>query len=156
MNKKERDIRIIDELIEYTGLNIAQFSKSIGVSSQSIYDIQNTDKKNNISKKMVDKICDIYPSINRYYLLTGDGYLTNKEQYLVSSEKELISSLNKISKTIELIADAANKSKDIDLKNAEANLINARANEKIANAYVSNSEVLRMLSEYIIKEDKNR
>ena len=153
--EKRYIIQIMDELLSELNMKAAHFADAIGVSSQVIYDILDTKKKNGISRNLADKIVAVFPQINKYYLLTGEG-LINKVQELGenATQQELISSINRISKTVDIVSDAVLKGKEADLINAEANLLREKNNEKIANAYASNSEVLKILAEYLIKKDK--
>lgn len=152
---KQRSIQIMDELLSEVNMKAAHFAESIGVSSQVIYDILDPKKKNGISRNLADKTVLRFPQINKYYLLTGEGSI-NKVQELGenATKQELISAINRITKTVEVVSDAVLKGKEADLINAEANLLREKNNERIANAYVSNSEVLRMLAEYLIRKEK--
>jgi len=152
---KQRVIQIIDELLSEVNMKAAHFAEAIGVSSQVVYDIQDPKKKNGISRKLADKIVSRFPQINKYYLLTGEGSV-NRVQELGenATTQDLVSAINRISKTVDIVSDAVLKGKEADLINAEANLLREKNNEKIANAYVQNSEVLKILAEYLIKKDK--
>lgn len=152
---KNKTIQIMDELLNEVSMKASQLAEKIGVSSQVIYDIQNPKKKNSISRNFADKIVAAFPYINKYYLLTGEGSI-NKVQDLGdnASIQELVYAINRISKTVDVVSGAVLKGKEADLINAEANLLREKNNEKIANAYASNSDVLKMLAEYLIKRDK--
>ena len=64
---------IINNILEYSGLNPKSFSEKIGLDRpQAIYDIQK-GKTKNISPNMADKIVSAFPEINRTWLLTGEG-----------------------------------------------------------------------------------
>lgn len=74
--EKKRAIEIMNEVLEYTKTNSKQLAESLGFERpQAIYDVLNPQKKVGISKNMADKICNVYPSINKMYLLTGEGSL---------------------------------------------------------------------------------
>ena len=78
--EKKRVIEIMNEVLEYTKTNSKQLAESLGFERpQAIYDVLNPQKKVGISKNMADKICNAYPSINKVYLLTGEGNLINKD-----------------------------------------------------------------------------
>lgn len=87
---KQRVIEIMNEVLEQTKTNPKQFAESLGFERpQAIYDVMNPQKKVGISKNMADKICTVYPEINKVYLLTGEGSLTrnnNKTEETGKSE----------------------------------------------------------------------
>lgn len=73
---KENTIRVIQEILVYTGKNAKQFSDSIGKDRpQWLYDVINPEKVTGLSSRMVDMICETYPEFSRSYLLTGEGTL---------------------------------------------------------------------------------
>lgn len=73
---KENTIRVIQEMLVYTGKNAKQFSDSIGKDRpQWLYDVMNPEKVTGLSSRMVDMICETYPEFSRSYLLTGEGTL---------------------------------------------------------------------------------
>lgn len=73
---KDNTIRIVQELLVYTGKNAKSFSDSIGKDRpQWLYDVLNPDKPTGLSSRMVDMICETYPEFSRAYLLTGEGTL---------------------------------------------------------------------------------
>ena len=80
----------MNEVLEQTKTNPKQFAESLGFERpQAIYDVMNPQKKVGISKNMADKICTVYPEINKVYLLTGEGSLTrnnNKTEETGKSE----------------------------------------------------------------------
>lgn len=78
---KENTIRIVQELLVYTGKNAKQFSDSIGKDRpQWLYDVLNPEKVTGLSTRMVDMICDVYPEISRAYLLSGEGSLLRADK----------------------------------------------------------------------------
>ena len=86
--EKQSVIQIMNKVLEYTKTNPKQFSESLGFERpQVIYDILNPAKKVGISKNMADKICGIYPSINKVYLLTGEGSLILSSDSTIPREK---------------------------------------------------------------------
>lgn len=73
---KENTVRVIQEILVYTGKNAKQFSDSIGKERpQWLYDVLNPSKATGLSSRMVDMICEVYPEFSRSYLLTGEGTL---------------------------------------------------------------------------------
>lgn len=85
---KQRVIEIMNEVLEQTKTNPKQFAESLGFERpQAIYDVMNPQKKVGISKNMADKICTVYPEINKVYLLTGEGSLTRNNNKTEETEK---------------------------------------------------------------------
>lgn len=77
---KETTIRIIHEILNYTGKNASSFSSSIGKDRpQWLYDVLNPEKNTSLSSKMADMICDKYPEFSKSYLLTGEGSLLRSD-----------------------------------------------------------------------------
>jgi hypothetical protein len=78
---KENTIRVIQEILVYTGKNAKQFSDSIGKDRpQWLYDVMNPEKVTGLSSRMVDMICETYPEFSRSYLLTGEGALIKTDK----------------------------------------------------------------------------
>lgn len=78
---KENTIRVIQEILVYTGKNAKQFSDSIGKERpQWLYDVMNPEKVTGLSSRMVDMICETYPEFSRSYLLTGEGTLIKTDK----------------------------------------------------------------------------
>lgn len=78
---KENTIRVIQEILVYTGKKAKQFSDSIGKDRpQWIYDVMNPEKVTGLSSRMVDMICETYPEFSRSYLLTGEGTLIKTDK----------------------------------------------------------------------------
>lgn len=78
---KENTIRVIQEILVYTGKNAKQFSDSIGKDRpQWLYDVMNPEKVTGLSSRMVDMICETYPEFSRSYLLTGEGTLIKTDK----------------------------------------------------------------------------
>lgn len=65
---------IINEVLEYAGLEAPSFSKSIGVKLQRVYEIRSGRTKK-ISLSLANKIVEAYPEISKAYLLKGEGSL---------------------------------------------------------------------------------
>ena len=66
---------IINNLLNYSGLNAKQFAERIGLERpQAIYDIQK-GKTKTISPGMANKILSAFPAINRAWLLSGEGQM---------------------------------------------------------------------------------
>ena len=65
---------VIAKVVEYVGLGIPTFAKTIGVSKQRLYEIHKGGTKK-ISLELANRICAAYPEINKAYLLKGEGEL---------------------------------------------------------------------------------
>jgi hypothetical protein len=64
---------IIIKLLDYSELNIKQFSEKLGMKrAQAIYDIV-SGKTKRISEKLANQIISEFPEISRSWLLTGEG-----------------------------------------------------------------------------------
>lgn len=70
MDVKDRLLKFVD----YTGLNVSQFEKSVGVSNGSINNIRSS-----IGSKNLTKIKDKYPELNKVWLLHGEGEMIINE-----------------------------------------------------------------------------
>lgn len=67
---------LINKILETEGIKAAAFARNIGVHPTQIYDLQ-SGKTKSVSAEMADKIVAYYPKYNKYWLLTGDGDMTN-------------------------------------------------------------------------------
>lgn len=64
---------IIIKLLDYSKLNVKQFSEKLGMKrGQAIYDIM-SGKTKRISEKLANQIISEFPEVNRTWLLTGEG-----------------------------------------------------------------------------------
>lgn len=64
---------VIIKLLDYSKLNVKQFSEKLGMKrGQAIYDIM-SGKTRRISEKLANQIISEFPEINRSWLLTGEG-----------------------------------------------------------------------------------
>ena len=82
---------VLDE-IPITSYRLTQ---ELNLSSGAIYHILNG--KNKLSKNMIDKICTLYPDVNKKYLLKGIGEpmleintnISNESQYVLIKKEDL-------------------------------------------------------------------
>lgn len=64
---------IILKLLEYSELNVKQFSERLGMKrGQAIYDIM-SGKTKRVSEKLANQIISEFPEISKAWLLTGEG-----------------------------------------------------------------------------------
>ena len=73
----EYDNNRIEILMRHLGMNARKLAMSVGVSPQTIYDIQKG--KHGISKDLAEKISAKYLNVSRLWLLTGEGEMLSKE-----------------------------------------------------------------------------
>ena len=72
----EYDNNRIEILMRHLGMNARKLAMSVGVSPQTIYDIQKG--KHGISKDLAEKISAKYLIISKLWLLTGEGEMLSK------------------------------------------------------------------------------
>lgn len=78
---KENTIKLVHEILTYTGMNAKAFSDSIGKDRpQWLYNVLNPENPTGLSSRMVDMICEVYPEFSRSYLLTGEGSLLKADK----------------------------------------------------------------------------
>lgn len=78
---KENTIKLVHEILTYTGMNAKAFSDSIGKDRpQWLYNVLNPENPTGLSSRMVDMICEVYPEFSRSYLLTGEGTLLKADK----------------------------------------------------------------------------
>ena len=64
---------VIIKLLDYSKLNVKQFSEKLGMRrAQAIYDIV-SGKTKRISDNLANKIISVFPEINKAWLFTGEG-----------------------------------------------------------------------------------
>lgn len=78
---------IIEKVIEYSGLNPAEFAKRVGLNPQNIYDIQK-GKTKKLSGNIRTKIKLSYPEFNEMWLIDG------RDQMLLRSTSTIINGVN--------------------------------------------------------------
>lgn len=84
-------IQRILQIIDYSGLGITEFSKSVGVSNG--YFAKQKAKNANVGSQILEKIVKKYPDINVAWLLTGEGDMLVSQENI--SEKKDISKTTK-------------------------------------------------------------
>ena len=76
---------IIIKLLDYSELNIKQFSEKLGMKrAQAIYDIV-SGKTKRISEKLANQIISEFPEISRSWLLTGEGEMLKNTSAVAES-----------------------------------------------------------------------
>ena len=74
---------IIQSLLNYVGIEIPTLAKTIGVTKQRMYQILD-GKTKKVSLDLANKICAVYPEINKAYLLKGEGTLLKADGTTIS------------------------------------------------------------------------
>jgi hypothetical protein len=128
---------VIIKLLDYSKLNVKQFSEKLGMQrAQAIYDIV-SGKTKRISEKLANQIISEFPEINKVWLLTGEGEML-KDSSAVSSDHSVSIAGNDIKENkINVNAD-----KTIAMLVAEV-AAQRRVTEKVLE---QNSELLAMIA----------
>lgn len=71
MGLKER----VKQFIEYTGIEVRAFEVRCNLSNGFVNNIGQS-----IREKSINNITEVYPDLNRYWLLTGEGSMLNSEK----------------------------------------------------------------------------
>lgn len=67
---------ILTELATYLGMNFTKLSKTIGMSASSLYYM--SQGRYSITENFADKVCAVFPDVNRNFILTGNGKVAMK------------------------------------------------------------------------------
>lgn len=122
---------IIIKLLDYSKLNVKQFSEKLGMKrGQAIYDIM-SGKTRRISEKLANQIISEFPEINRSWLLTGEGEMLKDTS-----------------------ANAENHSVSIAGTEIKENRINVNADETIA-SLIAEVAAQRRLTEIALKQNSD-
>ena len=78
---------VISKILDYTGLNAANFCAKIGANPNLVYDMKN-GKTKRISDEIADKILKVFPEISRIYLVTGEGEMLDADTDRTHKETE--------------------------------------------------------------------
>lgn len=101
-------IQRILQIIDYSGLGVTEFSKSVGVSNG--YFAKQKAKNANVGSQILEKIVKKYPDINVAWLLTGEGdMLVSREN--ISEKKDISKTTENVVKQIDHINDHVNDHK---------------------------------------------
>lgn len=68
--------RIIKNVLEAVGLTAPKFAEALGINYQRIFDLQRGRTKK-FNPNVAALICEKFPQINKSYLFTGEGSVTN-------------------------------------------------------------------------------
>ena len=76
----------LEMLLDYTGLKILPFSKSVGQGSQTFYDIR-SGKIQSFTVDVANKITAAFPEINKEWLISDDvNMLRRSDKWPAPSE----------------------------------------------------------------------
>ncbi len=106
----ENDNNRIEVLMRHLGLNARKLAMSVGVSPQTIYDIQKG--KHGISKDLAEKISAKYLNVSRLWLLTGDGEMLSKGKRIPLYDDDM--TIGGVNGSIANVDDAARPTEWID------------------------------------------
>ena len=82
-----KTIEIIEALLAYTNETANSFAKKIGITPTQVYDLK-SGKIKKISPAIADKIVEVYSSISRAWLLSGEGLMCSDDNHLSSVHNE--------------------------------------------------------------------
>ena len=101
----ERMQTILDEI----GISSYRLTQEINLSSGAIYHV--LSGKNKLSKNIIDKICTLYPDVNKKYLLKGIGEpmiesnISSDAEYILVKKQDL----EQVKKDIQNLYEILNK-----------------------------------------------
>lgn len=80
LEKNNYDVtEIIEKVLQAVGMNAPEFSRTIDVNYQRIYDLQR-GRIRKFTPGLVNKITTKFPNINKFFLYTGDGDVLLEEK----------------------------------------------------------------------------
>ena len=106
----EYDNNRIEILMRHLGMNARKLAMSVGVSPQTIYDIQKG--KHGISKDLAEKISAKYLNVSRLWLLTGEGEMLSKGKKIPLYDDDV--TIGGVNGSVANVDDAASPTEWID------------------------------------------
>lgn len=96
---------ILDEL----GLSSYRLTQELNLSASAIYHV--LSGKNQLSKNLIDKICTVYPEVNKKFLVKGIGEALIESKHSANDEYILVKKqdLDQLKEDIKNIYDIINK-----------------------------------------------
>lgn len=106
------DSQKIQTILDEIGISSYRLTQELNLSSGAIYHV--LSGKNKLSKNIIDKICNLYPEVNKKYLIKGIGEpilqdnpnIGNSEYVLIKKQE-----LNQVRKDIETLFEMVEKLK---------------------------------------------
>jgi len=84
----------VKQVLDYKQFNISAFEKKINISQGYLHKIF---KKDDLNYKVIDFICEIFPDINKQWLINGGGEMINENIKFVTLEDIRICVFNEVS-----------------------------------------------------------
>ena len=87
------DSQRMQTILDEIGISSYRLTQEINLSSGAIYHV--LSGKNKLSKNIIDKICTLYPDVNKKYLLKGIGEpmietnISNDAEYILVKKQDL-------------------------------------------------------------------
>ena len=101
------DDQKIQTVLDELGITSYRLTQELELSAGSLYHI--LSGKNKLSKNIIDKICTLYPEVNKKFLVKGVGEPiiektpSNDTEYLLVKKQDLEDIKNDIKKLYEII-----------------------------------------------------
>lgn len=144
-------IKRLEIIFEYYGLSASGFADKIGVQRSSLSHL--LSGRNKPSLDFILKITEVFPEVNLYWILNGEGSFPNMEETQTLVETKIISS----TLFSEIKDDEPKIEKQVDLfsseNNDEKNRVNEIPEEKFSNtrnfeSFKNDSEIDRIVVFY--------
>jgi hypothetical protein len=101
------DSQKMQTILDEIGISSYRLTQELELSSSAVYHV--LSGKNKLSKNIIDKICNLYPEVNKKYLIKGIGEpiiektLSNDSEYILVKKEDLDDIKNDIKKLYEII-----------------------------------------------------
>lgn len=103
------DSQKIQTILDELSISSYRLTQELNLSSSAIYHV--LSGKNQLSKNIIDKICSLYPEVNKKYLIKGIGEPIIEEKTSTNDEYILVKKqdLDQLKEDIKNIYDIINK-----------------------------------------------
>jgi hypothetical protein len=101
------DSQKMQTILDEIGISSYRLTQELELSSSAVYHV--LSGKNKLSKNIIDKICNLYPEVNKKYLVKGIGEPiiekkpSNDSEYILVKKEDLDDIKNDIKKLYEII-----------------------------------------------------
>lgn len=152
---------IIEAVLSHVGMRAPSFAKAIGINYQRIFDLQSGRTKK-FNPGVVNLICERFPEINKMYLYTGQGSITNDQQDVMphipgsgptSQLAEMLSMQHKLMQMFQSLQERESKLQEKSDKLTE---LERDLNDRETELYKREQELERLLAESGLKKDTDR